>query len=133
MSVKFSTKELQRIIAQPGYGIVNGELPDNAPSGRNKFNAVSVVFNGIRFDSKAEMARYGSLRLLELTNQISDLELQPVFELPGKVRYRADFKYVENGKTIVEDVKGFETASWKIKKKLFLETYPDLELRITKA
>lgn len=109
-----------------------GELPKKKGK-RNKFNAVSVVFNGIRFDSKAEMARYGSLRLLELTNQISDLELQPVFELPGKVRYRADFKYVENGKTIVEDVKGFETASWKIKKKLFLETYPDLELRITKA
>lgn len=40
MSVKFSTKELQRIIAQPGYGIVNGELPDNVPSRRNKFNAM---------------------------------------------------------------------------------------------
>lgn len=25
MSVKFSTKELQRIVAQPGYGIVNGD------------------------------------------------------------------------------------------------------------
>lgn len=54
MGVKFSTKELQRIIAQPGYGIVGGELPDDTKDAkRNKFNAVRCEFNGIHFDSKA--------------------------------------------------------------------------------
>lgn len=38
-----------------------GELPEKQGK-RNKFNALAVVFDGIRFDSKAEMKRYGELR-----------------------------------------------------------------------
>ncbi len=136
MSVKFSTKELQRIIAQPGYGIVNGEMPTDEPSKRNKFNAVSVVFNGIRFDSKAEMARYGSLRLLELTNQISDLELQPVLDLYAGVKYKPDFMYTENGVTVVEDVKGgkaTQTSSFKDKWKQAQAKYPEYRFVIVEV
>jgi len=133
MGVKFSTKELQRIIAQPGYGIVGGELPDDTKDAkRNKFNAVRCEFNGIHFDSKAEMRRYGDLRLLELTGQISALEVQPVFELHAGVKYRGDFRYIENGKTICEDVKSkpTATASFKIKWKQVKELYPDVDFRI---
>lgn len=132
MGVKFSTKELQRIIAQPGYGIVNGELPADEPGKRNKFNAQRCEFNGLKFDSKAEMRRYGDLRLLELTGQISVLEVQPVFELHAGVKYRGDFRYIENGKTICEDVKSkpTATASFKIKWKQVKELYPDVDFRI---
>lgn len=128
MSVKFSTKELQRIIAQPGYGIVNGELPDNVPSRRNKFNAVSVVFNGIRFDSKAEMRRYGELRTLELGGQIGNLAVHPTLDLYAGVKYKPDFMYTENGQTIVEDVKGGKATqleSFKNKWKQAKEKYPE--------
>ncbi len=38
----------------------------------------------------------------------------------------------ENGKTIVEDVKGIQTDVFKLKHKLFEKKYPDLELRIIK-
>ena len=68
------------------------------------------------------------------------MELQPRFLLQEsfrknnktyrKIDYVADFKYIENGKTIVEDVKGLQTDVFKIKHKLFEKKYPKLELRI---
>ena len=47
-----------------------------------------------------------------------------------KIEYIADFQYIENGKTIVEDVKGMQTDVFKLKHKIFEKVYPDLELRI---
>ena len=92
------------------------------------------------FDSAKEAKRYRELKLLEMAGEISDLELQPRFLLQEsfrkngkayrKIEYVADFKYIENGKTIVEDVKGLQTDVFKIKHKLFEKKYPELELRI---
>lgn len=129
MGVKFSTKELQRIIAQPGYGIVGGELPDDTKDAkRNKFNAVRCEFNGIHFDSKAEMRRYGELRTLELGGQIGNLAVHPTLDLYAGVKYKPDFMYTENGQTIVEDVKGGKATqleSFKNKWKQAKEKYPE--------
>ena len=36
------------------------------------------------------------------------------------ISYYADFTYIENGEQIVEDVKGFRTEVYRIKKKLML-------------
>jgi hypothetical protein len=88
-----------------------------AKAGKSKYNNVRCEFNNLKFDSKAEMIRYTDLRLLELTGQISNLRTQPVYELPSGVKYKGDFEYIENGQVVCEEVKGFETASWKIKKK----------------
>ena len=92
------------------------------------------------FDSAKEAQRYRELKLLEKAKQISNLELQPRFLLQEsfskngktyrKIEYVADFKYIENGRLIVEDVKGLQTDVFKIKHKLFEKKYPDLELRI---
>ena len=92
------------------------------------------------FDSAKEAKRYRELKLLERAKEISNLELQPRFLLQEsfkkngktyrKIEYVADFKYIENGKTIVEDVKGLQTDVFKIKHKLFERKYPELELRI---
>lgn len=86
--------------------------------------------------------RYKELRLLERVGEISNLELQPRFLLQDKfkkngktyrkIEYVADFKYIENGKKIVEDVKGMQTDVFKLKHKIFEKVYPDLELRIIK-
>jgi hypothetical protein len=35
-------------------------------------------------------------------------------------RYRADFVYVESGARVVEDVKGFRTVVYKLKRRLML-------------
>ena len=45
------------------------------------------------------------------------------------VKYIADFVYIENGKTIVEDAKGFKTEKYIIKRKLFKYKYPECEFR----
>lgn len=101
----------------------------------NKYNATKTIIDGIKFDSKKEASRYSSLKLLERAGAISDLELQPKFTLQDsfiyrghKIRaitYKADFRYILNGRTIVEDVKGDKTDVYKLKKKIFLRLYGD--------
>lgn len=108
----------------------------------NKYRNKKVIVDGKEFDSKKEGNRYKELRLLERAGEISNLELQPRFLLQDKfkkngrtfrkIEYVADFKYIENGKTIVEDVKGMQTDVFKLKHKIFEKVYPDLELRIIK-
>ena len=44
-----------------------------------------------------------------------------VIEYP--VKYIADFVYTENGKTVVEDVKGYKTPEYIIKRKLMLQVH----------
>lgn len=104
-----------------------------------KYRNRKTVFNGIEFDSKLEARRYSELIVLERGGAISNLTLQPEFELlpsfkkGGKtyrrVVYRADFSYMQGGKLIIEDTKGFKTDVYKLKKKLFEYKYPNLTIR----
>lgn len=85
----------------------------------NKFGAVAVVVDGIRFDSKAEAGRWHTLRTLERVGEILSLERQVVFPLlvNGVTigRYIADFVYTEtnSGQRVIEDVKGHQTELFK--------------------
>lgn len=108
----------------------------------NKYRNKKVIVEDYVFDSIEESRRYKELKLLLRAGKISNLELQPHFLLQDsfkkngktyrKIEYIADFKYIENGKTIVEDVKGMQTDVFKLKHKLFEKKYPELELRIIK-
>jgi len=102
----------------------------------NKYGAKRQIIDGIKFASLAESRRYGELKLLSNVGQISHLqchprfELQPAFRCQGKwyaaVRYTADFSYVCNGDTVVEEVKGGKatiTTAYSIRKRLFLYKY----------
>ena len=95
-----------------------------------KYNAKKTVVDGITFDSKKEAARYVELKVMEKAGEITHLELQPKFQLQAKykngdgkrvreVSYIADFQYKQDGKVIVEDVKGVKTEVYKLKKKMF--------------
>ena len=110
-----------------------------------KYGSKKVRVDGIVFDSKREANRYCELKLLQRAGKIKNLELQKVFELiptqrepetmtkTGKVKkgkvieqaikYVADFAYIENGKLVVEDTKGFRTRDYIIKRKLMLYVY----------
>ena len=92
-----------------------------------KYNAKKTVLDGITFASRKESKRYQELRLLERAGEIQDLQLQTPYELIPKqsgeraCKYIADFVYMENGKRIVEDVKGYKgNPVWIIKRKLLL-------------
>ena len=109
----------------------------------NKYRNTKTIVDNIKFDSKAEAKRYIELKLLERAGEISDLKLQPKFVLQDKyknnkgqtvraITYKADFSYMENGKLIVEDVKGMETKEFKLKKKLLEYKYPDINFRLIK-
>ena len=82
--------------------------------------------DGQKFDSVKEYHRWGCLRLLERAGAISNLKRQVKYELIPKqigeraCNYIADFTYMENGRLVVEDVKGVKTDAYKIKKKLML-------------
>ncbi len=106
----------------------------------NKYRNKKVIVDDYIFDSIQESKRYKELKLLLKAGEIQNLELQPHFLLQEsfrkngktyrKIEYIADFKYIENGKTIVEDTKGIKTDVFKIKQKMFEKKYPELELRI---
>ena len=109
----------------------------------NKYKSRKTSVNGVIFDSKKEYDRYIELTLLSRSGAIKGLKRQVKFELipaqyepdiinpRGKVKkgklieravsYIADFVYTdENGKTVVEDTKGFRTKDYIIKRKLLL-------------
>lgn len=117
---------------------------------RRKYGNTKITVDGVIFDSKREAARYRELKLLERAGVISFLQLQTKFQLipaqhapsgevytkgprkgqrkPGSLlekecSYIADFCYIQNGETVVEDAKGCRTEVYKIKKKLMLERY----------
>lgn len=113
----------------------------------SKYHSKKVIIGDEVFDSKKEAKRYQELLLLERAGEISNLQRQVKYVLipaqkepsnkvytrgknkgyckPGKVlerecSYVADFVYTEDGKTIVEDSKGFRTKEYIIKRKLML-------------
>ena len=97
----------------------------------NKYGSRKVKANGLVFDSRREYNRWCELALLQKAGQVTELQRQVKFELipsqrvDGKVAeractYVADFVYKENGKTVVEDTKGFKTKDYIIKRKLML-------------
>lgn len=109
----------------------------------NKYHNTKKVVDNIEFDSKREAERYSELILLEKAGEIRDLKLQeafviqPAFEKGGKhykaIYYVSDFSYNDkSGKRIVEDVKGFKTAVFQLKRKMFEYQYPNLTLKIIK-
>lgn len=95
----------------------------------SKYRAKKVEVDGIIFDSKKEANRYSELKWLEIGGVIENLRLQVPFVLIDKsehgraIKYIADFVYTEGDREIVEDVKGFKTDVYKIKKRLLAERY----------
>lgn len=95
--------------------------------------------DGQEFDSQAEYARYTQLAMLQRAGAISDLVVHPRLVLLDKTAteratvYVGDFGYVERGRQVVEDVKGVQTAVFRLKAALFRRRYPDVELRIVDA
>ncbi len=112
---------------------------------RSKFNAKRTEVDGITFASKAEARRYSELRLMEKAGKISALVLQPTIPLMAAsvdfdgepcwvptfvANYVADFRYRDTAtdKVVWEDVKGFKTPVYRLKKK-FAEACTGVEIK----
>lgn len=106
----------------------------------NKFGAKKITVGGRTFDSKKEARRAETLAMQEQYGIIRGLEYQKTFELQAAytnnkgehiraITYKADFVYIEDGKIIAEDCKGFRTPEYKLKKKLFEKKFPEIIFR----
>lgn len=103
---------------------------------KNKYGAKKVTIDGITFDSKAEALYYQRLKLLQKSGEIKEFDRQVAFELipkgisPGTgktvraVKYVVDFvvTYPDGSEEII-DVKGTETAVFKLKAKIFMHKF----------
>ena len=89
---------------------------------KNKYNARKTQMGGITFDSVREAQRYLDLCVLERARDIQDLEIKPVYRISHKgepiCKYIPDFRYKQDGKIIIEDVKGIRTDVYKLKRKM---------------
>ncbi|MEQ3625956.1 MAG: DUF1064 domain-containing protein [Celeribacter sp.] len=97
----------------------------------NKFGAIAVTVDGIRFDSMREARRWGELRLMEKAGEIRNLRRQVRIPLEGrngpiafqpsgrKAVYVADFVYEDSRlewAEVIEDSKGHQTPDFKLKR-----------------
>lgn len=119
---------------------------------KNKYRSRKITRDGNTFDSLKEYRRFCELRQLEKAGEIQNLERQKPFELiPAQyeeiptgefykrgeckgqpkfkrvcieqsIVYNADFVYIENGKTVVEDTKSSatKTKDYILKRKMML-------------
>lgn len=113
--------------------IIGYSSSDEAPKLHivRKYRNKPTTFAGIQFDSKREASRYQALRLLERNGEVRNIRRQVTYNLvvEGKLvcKYRADFVYEELRKgvwaEVVEDVKGYRTPMYRLKKKLLKAIY----------
>lgn len=111
----------------------------------SKYHNHKIIIGGMKFDSKKEALRWVELNHLQDAGEITNLRRQVKFTLipaqregetitargiqrPGKVIerecfYVADFVYEQDGKTVVEDVKGMKTDAYILKRKMLLHFY----------
>ena len=101
-------------------------------SGKYKARRVTTA-DGASFPSQVEANRWGQLQQLQAAGHLSELSRQPkVLLTRANIVYHPDFKYLEAGRWIYEETKGFETYDYQIKKKLWA-VYGPGPLRIMKA
>lgn len=104
----------------------------------NKHWNKPTFIDWIRFMSKSEAKYFCFAKDRQAQWIIQDLILQPKFVIQEKfernwekfrsIDYVADFQFTRYWKKVVVDVKGDATAEAKMKRKMFLKQYPDLEL-----
>ena len=106
----------------------------------NKYKNKKTIVDGIKFDSEMESHYYIYLKQLKEIGEVVDFVLQPTyllqegFDLNGKrirpITYRADFKVIyKDGHEEVIDVKGKLTEEFKIKRKMLLYRYRDINFK----
>ena len=102
----------------------------------HKYKAKPVKMDGHFFDSLAEAKHYSELRLLERAGEISELTVHPRY--PITINHQLvcivelDFSYRDKqGLPHTDDVKGFDTALSKLKRKMVCAAH-GIEVNIVK-
>lgn len=146
-----SEKHENKYRNHPVYVYEDGFVYDSSEDGlgragvQKKKKELIAVHGAIceSFDSKKEYSRYSELNFLKKKNLIKGLKrqyplvIQSAVEYQGErlqpITYCADFVYIRDGITVVEDVKGYDakkkrwltTQTFDLKWKLLKAKYPD--------
>lgn len=98
----------------------------------HKFKAKPVTEDGHRFASNLEWQYFKHLQLMVRSGVVLFFLKQVPFHLPGGVKYITDYLlFMSDGSVRVVDVKGVETDTFKLKKKMVEDLYP-VEIEIIK-
>ena len=98
---------------------------ETAPRRRNKYGNVATTLDGIRFDSKKEVRYYDQLKLRQASGEVHFWLRQVTVHLPDGTRYVLDFLvFLTDGSAQFVDVKGRQTAVFKLKKRAVEHHYP---------
>ncbi len=152
MANKWTEKDIEKVTANKVFGNDFGDLSNeqlealktkglvkkktlsNTAIKESKFKNKKTIIDGITFDSKKESQRYSTLKALQDSGKIKDLQMQVKYRIvidSYKIcTYIADFSYKDLTTflqpTIVEDVKSEYTKKmpiYRLKKKLMLAVF----------
>ena len=140
---RLEPKDLDEIIKRnPALGIRTQRLEKSEKMQKvSKYRNQKAEVEDIKFDSKKEAARFQELLFLYRYGEITRLKLQETFVLQNSyktekgerilaITYTPDFTYCKGNQLIAEDVKAsakFQDPVYKMKKKMFIERYPQYE------
>lgn len=111
--------------------ITSDDLAKVARHRRPKYNnRRTKAKDGTTKHSASEARWWDVLKLRERAREISELVAQARVTLPGKIVMIVDARYVEDGRTIWHEYKGFATEEWKVKLKAWTVLGPG-EYRVT--
>lgn len=137
-----------RILQELPIKRFDGVSPELDELRTNKWGAIPTQVDGYQFASKMEANRFIVLRDWQKKGRIHSLSTQHdnrkqhtwvLFEgkkVRGKkqrdIRYVDDFQYIQTdtGYLVVEDIKGAEPATFKVKAKMFRQVFPGVHFFI---
>ncbi|EPB8173126.1 DUF1064 domain-containing protein [Clostridium perfringens] len=110
----------------------------------NKYNNKKQIKYGRKWDSTMEMEYYEYLLKLKEDGIVENIECQPEYELQEKfrykdkairpIKYKADFRVTYTDKHIeVIDVKGQILNDFKLKRKMLIHKYRDIDFRCIRS
>lgn len=113
MGIRLSEKAFKKLIKETGE------------EKKNKYHNKKIKADGNSYDSKREYLRHKQLMLKEKTGEIQNLRFHDkkdtlILQENPRIKYEPDFCYEENGQFIIEDLKGFQTKEFKLKKKMII-------------
>ncbi len=91
----------------------------------HKFHAVATTVDDIKFASKREARYFNELKLRKLAGEVIFFLRQVPFHLPGGSRHVIDFaEFRADGTVAFVEIKGFDTPSGKMKRKIVEALFP---------
>lgn len=134
MALRLTEEEYAELMARLGKtsSVSAGALTPSPKGKANKYGNQRTEIDGKRFDSKHEAEVYGELMLRRRAGELRVVMRQVPFDLPGGIRYIADFCTVDReGRFEVLDAKSEATRKNRVyinKKKQMLSEW-GIEIR----